>query len=470
MVHLRPYQKQAISDTSKAFALGKKAVLFVLPTGGGKSIVLAEIARLVKENKKRALILVHRQELIRQLSNSLRLCGVEHGIIASGKPMITRPIQLGSVQTVVRRIGKFPTPDLIIQDEAHHLVAGNSWGKVVGAFPNAKIFGVTATPCRLDGRGLGREDQFKRAVGFFETIITGPSMQNLITMGFLSKPKILAPPNTLDFHHVKTKAGDFDQSEIQSMMDQRQITGDVIAHYNKYLDGGTAIAFCCGVKHAEHVARQFDAVGISAESIDGKMSSETREKKLADLGAGKIKILTSADLIGEGIDVPSVDGAILLRPTQSLSLYLQQVGRALRTAPGKHHAVILDHVGNTLRHGMPQDDREWSLNGIEKRGRKSDKNEAIKARQCPSCYAVHPVEPICPECGHVYEIKTRKDIKNVDGELEEIDYEEFRRQQKREVARAQTLEELIAIGKNRGYKKGWAYYVWQSRNARRFTF
>jgi superfamily II DNA or RNA helicase len=253
--------------------------------------------------------------------------------------------------------------------------------------------------------------------------------------------------------------GDFDMSQAATSLQAGQAMGDCLSHYRRYLDGQTAIAFCCSVAHAEAVADLFQRNGVAAASIDGRMGPANREYLLAELGAGRLKVLTSCALIGEGVDVPSVAGCILLRPTQSVSLHLQMIGRCLRPQPGKQ-AVILDHVGNVVRLGHHLEEREWTLEGTPKK----DREKAPSVKVCPACFAAMPsARQTCPDCGHQF-TPERRELQHVDGELVEVQ----RREAKREQSRAQTVEDLIAIGKRRGMKnpRGWARHVIAARQAK----
>lgn len=371
-------------------------------------------------------------------------------------------IQVASVQTLVRRIDKYAEPDLLIIDEAHHSVAG-SWAKIIKAWPNTKILGVTATPTRLDGRGLGAQGG-----GPFDELVIGPSVGELIDAGYLTQPVVYAP-QTVDMEGVKVRAGDYDKGETARRVDKAFITGSAVEHYRRLCPGVPAIAFCASIEHARHVAEEFRAAGFRAECIDGSLSDMERRGVIESLGSGGLDVLTSCEIVSEGTDIPVVGAAILLRPTASLGLFLQQVGRALRPYPGKENTIILDHVGNCLRHGLPDDDREWSLAGIERRGRKKKNQEPpIDIRRCPRCFMVHRPAPICPSCGHVYESKVRQ-IEQKDGELKQIDTAERearRREINRAAAQAKTLEELYEVAKKFGFKKGWAWFRWNARQKR----
>lgn len=457
-MHLRPYQQTAVDQLRASYAAGKRAPLFVLPTGGGKTFVFSHVANNATTRGNRVCILVHRQELLFQASRSLSAVGVQHGLIAPGHNQTQHPVQVASVQTLVRRLSRQRYDfDLVIIDEAHHAAAG-TWLKITQALPNARILGVTATPIRSDGQGLS---------AVFDDMVIGPSMAELIDMGFLVRPEVYAPPTAVNLAGVRKRGGDFDQREVAERMDKPIITGCAVDHYRKLCPSKPAVAFCASVEHARHVAAQFQAAGFNAMSVDGSMLDSDRKAAIDGLGNGKLHVVTSCDIISEGTDIPVVSAAILLRPTQSTGLYIQQVGRALRTAPGKDKAIILDHVGNVLRHGMPDEPRDWSLDGIERKQGANDNVAPVK--QCSKCYAVYRPAPACPQCGHVEPIKARQ-IEEADGELKQITPEEAARMQRArrlEVATARTIEDLLEVAKRRGYAPGWAYHQMKHRNARR---
>jgi superfamily II DNA or RNA helicase len=375
---------------------------------------------------------------------------------------------VASVQTLVRRLDKIHPPQLIISDECHHAGAA-TWSKVFNKFPQANILGVTATPVRLDGKGLGRSSG-----GFFDSMVNGPTVAWLIEQGFLARPKIYAPPVGADLSNLRKKYGEFVTADAAEAMDKPVITGCAVEHYRKLANNIPAIAFCASVAHAEHVAEQFRAAGYNAASIDGTMHGNDRKARIADLGAGRLHVLTSCDVISEGTDIPIVGAAILLRPTASMGLYLQQVGRALRMYPGKEHAIILDHVGNVMRHGMPEEDRVWSLDGERrsKNGKKQDEEE-FKVKQCEQCYACHAPAPKCPVCGHVYEVVARE-IGTADGELleldskrmQEIEADRAKMFKKREEGQCKTLEDFQKLAEQRGYAPGWAFHRFRAKQQR----
>jgi DNA repair protein RadD len=450
---LRSYQQQAIDDTRTAIRNGARAPLLVLPTGGGKTVIFSAIASAAVAKGNRVLILVHRRELIHQTSSKLAWVGLDHGIIAAGVPPTDAPVQVASVQTLARRLHSINwRPGLIIIDEAHHGTAGQ-WSRILDHWHDTYRLGVTATPCRLDGRGLRSA---------FDAMVLGPSVADLTSAGFLSPARIYAPPVVADLASVRTRAGDYANDQAAAAMDRPTVTGDAISHYQRLASGQQAIAFCCNVKHAGSVCDSFKTAGITAELLLG--STENREQVVADFAAHRTKVLVTVDVVSEGFDVPAASCAILLRPTQSLGLYLQQVGRVLRPAPDKPHALILDHVGNVNRHGFPDDPRDWSL---DDRMRRTRGTPAPSVRTCQQCFAAFKPQPQCPACGaQCVPVKSRV-IREIAGELQELKRGQ-QRTARREQGQARTLQELIHLGQARGMKNpvGWAKHVLYARGQR----
>ena len=455
-MELRPYQNQLANDIRGAFGSGANRPLAVSPTGSGKTVLFSYITSQVLKRGSRVIIVAHRREILDQISATLKCVGVPHGFIQAGKSMSNQPVMVASVQTLAIRLDKIPVPDLVIIDEAHHSVC-NSYVKMFAAWPTAKFIGVTATPERLDGKGLG---------AMFDRMVMGPSVQWLIDNGFLAQPIYYAPEKSVDLSKVHKIVGDFDRHEAAEIMDTPRITGDAVAHYCKIIGRQRAVAFCITVAHAQHVAEQFCSAGIPAASIDGTLTPEIRRQRVNDLTSGKILVLTSCELISEGFDLPAVNAAILLRPTHSLSLHLQQLGRALRPYPGKTNAIILDHVGNCLRHGLAEEEREWDLEGREKRKAKS---KLVETKQCSKCFAIF-AGTVCPQCGTERK-STPREVEQVDGELKKISMEEIyaRRNRGREEAQCKTLQDFQVLALSRNYHIGWAYFRWKARQKKTNT-
>ena len=452
MITLRDYQEQSVSDIARSYAGGAKAPLLVAPTGSGKTTCFSHMAYHAGLKGNSVLILVHRKELLNQTSRTLSSFGIDHGLIFRAMPYNKKPVQVASVQTLRSRLDKIKlNPDLIIVDEAHHAVGRSTWGNILDKYSSAKVLGCTATPERLDGRGLGVE-----ADGYFDDIVEGPSVRELIDAGHLSEPMVLVPPLMFDRSELKRRGADYKREDISSAMDKPTITGDAVKHYLKHCPGEPAIAFCASVKHSEHVAQEFQAAGVKAAAVDGKTDTVERTKRINDLGDGSLEVLCACDIVSEGTDIPIVSAALLLRPTQSLTLALQQMGRALRPYPGKERALILDHAGNCLVHGTPDMDREWSLAGRPKGERNGgDYREALK--QCPECFHWHKTAPACPHCDHVYETKSRE-IEYNDGELVPYGERGLDSIPADKLAEAHTFLDFLQLAKERGARdpEGWA--------------
>ena len=448
-MQLRPYQLKFVGDLRAAFAQGARGVLGVSPTGSGKSACAAHITRCSMEKGLRTTIVAHRAEIIKQLSDALRKEGVDHGIIRSGVQMRAHlPVQVASIQTLVKRMSILPKPNMVIVDESHRIAAA-TYVEMLAFYSGAKILGVTATPERLDGKGLG---------DYFQTMVRGPEVQWLIDNGFLAKPTYYAP-STVDLSSVSVRMGDYAKNEIAGIMDKPAIIGDAVQSYMRFAAGKTAIAFCVNLKHARDTAEAFNAVGIKAEVIDGTMDDGVRTGIVRRVRDGHTKLLVSCELVGEGFDAPAVGAAILLRPTASLGLHLQQVGRTLRPKADGSGAIILDHVGNCVRHGLAEEQRDWSLEGASAKRRKPE--VAIETRRCEKCYAVY-TGVTCPQCGEIRQSKQRE-IEIREGELQRLEVEKLiaHRQQIIENAQCRTFQDFQKVAQKRGYKRGWAYHRWK---------
>lgn len=442
-VSLRPYQETAKAALRDAM-MRYRSVCYEAPTGSGKTILFSSIAYSAAMLGTKTCLLTHRRELLLQASRALHLWGVDHGIIAPGYPRTDHLIQVASKDTLRRRDGY--RWDLVIPDEAHHCVAETYRGILDGQ----PCLGFTATPCRMSGRGLGT---------VFQHLVSGPAISDLITQGYLPRPVVYGPPVPMNLKGIRSQAGDYDRQALTEMLDRQVVTGNAIEHYVKYFNGRPALVFCVSVAHAEHTAEQYRAAGIRAESVDGSMSTEARDDRIRSIADGRLDALMSCDLISEGLDVPGVYGVQFLRPTKSIAIYRQQSGRAMRAAPGKTEALILDHVGNYLRHGMPDRTIEWTL---EDGAKKTAPTE--KARQCPECYYVHDPTPKCPNCGHFYYVVPRiKEQKHQAGELVLVSPEEG---QKLFVAAQATgrLSDFHKWAKQTGKKSGAAWHAWQRQN------
>ena len=456
MFQLRDYQTDIIHQARELIKNGVKSILIQSPTGSGKTALTAHMIGASANKGIPSFFVVHRRELLYQSAKTFDEVGIQHGFIASGFPPDPRPlVQIASIQSLARRLDKVKTPKLIVWDEVHHL-ASKSWSGVHRNYPDAIHIGLTATPQRLDGKGLG---------DWFTHMIHGPSVAGLIEQGYLSPYKAYAP-TTISTDGLHTQMGDYVTSEIVKLVDKPTITGDVIAHYKRLASGKRALIFCASIKHSAHVVEQFNLAGIPAEHVDGETGKFDRDAAMKRFNEGKTLVISNVELFGEGLDIPSIEAVILLRMTQSLGLSLQQIGRVLRPGEGKT-AIILDHVGNLQRHGLLDEDREWSLSGRERN--KSDKSQDTPVRTCPKCFAVMKAAIVkCKYCGYVFEVESREVLER-EGELVEVDKEMMRRERLREQGRVNGFKELVALGKKRKYKNpfGWANFIMKARQAKR---
>jgi superfamily II DNA or RNA helicase len=439
-----------IEQARASYRAGHRAVLFNLPTGGGKTITASTVVLGAATKGRRVWWLTHRRELAEQASQTFHNLDIPHGLVSAGR--ITDPdalVQVASIQTIARRFTKLPAPDVMVFDECHHIGAAQ-WEELFNAFPAAKILGLTATPWRLDGQGLGK---------WFSHMVTGPTVAHLIEQGSLSPYRLFAPAKP-DLAGVGSLGGDYKRGALSAAMNKPAIVGDAIGHYRRLCAGKRAVAFAAGVENSRAIAAQFNGAGIPAEHVDGSMTADVRDAAVDRFRRGETLVLSNSDLFGEGFDVPAIEAAILLRPTQSLSLYLQQVGRALRPSEGKAEAIILDHAGNSIKHGLPDDVREWSLEDREKRSRGEVAEVAV--RQCDECFFVYRPAPRCPCCGHEPPVRARE-IEVIEGTLQEVEKARERQDSRREVGKAETLDDFLRIARERGYKPGWAHQMMRVR-------
>jgi DNA repair protein RadD len=444
-VSLWPFQALGVVRMRKAYLAGASRLCYVSPTGSGKTRAFAFVVASATKRGKRVLILGHRQEIVDQISAALTDMGVLHGIVAPGYPPTTWPVQVASVATFARRLDPAALPfDLIVIDEAHHATAA-SWRAILAAYPEAKVLGVTATPTRLDGQGLD----------IFDQMIIGPDVATLTDGGYLVPSVFFTPLRLPNLAQIRSRAGDYALDQLSAKMSDRALIARAVADYKQRCAGVPAVAFGVDRGHSEKIAQAFREAGVRASHVDGETSRDERKRMIAALGTGELDVLANCGLISEGVDVPAIGAAILLRPTQSLALFLQQVGRTLRPAPGKTRAIILDHAGNCLRHGLPDTPRAWTLGAT-----KSKVKERHDLRRCEACGAVSRPALFCSNCGAPPKPATPGSLElwleltatpGLAAELRKMTYSEV-------VAWSDTPARARIAEMVRGFKRGWAWH------------
>lgn len=441
-----------------------QAVLTFAPTGFGKTVLAAALMKSITAAGKRVIFGVHRDALIRQTANTLDAFELQHSFIAAGQHYnLYRLAQIASIPTLQNRLGRYPADYLFI-DEAH-LSASSGWSKTVDHYKGmgTKIIGLSGSPQRLDGKPLG---------AIWDTMVLGPSTAQLIEWGRLSRYRAFAPA-AVDLSTIHSRGGDYVQSEIDDLMSGKAVLAGAVRHWQDLGRGKRTIAFAPSIARAEQLAAEFRASGINAVSLDGGTGKGDRQQAFRRFADREIEVLVNVRLFTEGFDLAAQVGRDVMiecvldyAPTQSLALHLQKHGRGLRRDDEAH--ILLDLVGGFSRLGLPDDPREWTLDGEVKTKKKSE-GEAV--RICPSCFAAYAPAPVCPVCGLVHTPMGRK-VDEVEGELVEINPEEDRRkraeQAKFEQARAETLDDLIRLATARGYKspEKWAAHVWTGREAK----
>lgn len=468
-MNLRDYQLTAKQHVLAAWAAGAQNVGLQLPTGAGKTVIISNIAA---EERELTILIAHRVELVSQISLTLGRHGVRHNIIAQRgaiRTIVTLHMTelkrsyyhsnsnciVAGVDTLIRMNEPwFSRVKLVIQDEGHHPLKTNKWGKAAELFPNARGLYPTATPVRADGCGLGRH-----ADGLLDTLVIGPSMRELINRGYLTDYRIFAPPSDLDLSTVTISAsGDYSPPKLRNAVHKSHITGDVVSHYLRIAPNKLGVTFAVDIEAAKAIATEFRLYGVAAEVISSKTPDLLRSQIMQRFRNREILQLVNVDLLGEGVDVPAIEVVSMARPTQSYALYSQQFGRALRLMEGKTYAIIIDHVGNVLRHGLPDAPRSWSLDRRERRARGTALG-VTPVRTCgnPLCFSVYErTKRVCPFCGFYTPPIARTAPEQVDGDLLELDAEvlaRLRGEISRVDAPARTLVHLDEIAQRAVFKR-----------------
>ncbi len=433
-VQLRPYQSRAVAETLAYLQRGCRGVAVESPVGSGKTTMGMSVVKTLLDAGKRGAWLAHRVELCDQASERAALYGIPHGRVMPGHEIGPERFHICSVDTLAARLGGIcdwlESLDFIFIDEAQHIVA-SGWNGVVSAAVRAQRVGLSATWFRLDGRGLGEGNHFDR-------IVQCPGSRDLTAMGYLAPAIVYSPPTDLDMRSVPKLGGDYKLSDMAAEVQRAQLAVIGRRWYARHAPGQPALVFCPTVEMAEASAAAYRAAGWSAQSVDGTMSARERAAAVKGLASGRIQILTSVSLLGEGFDCPEIAVAILERPTESTSLFIQQIGRALRPHPDKSHAVILDLVMNTARHGMYDAPRPWTLEG----GLKGLERQVAPTSRCVRCWRVHEKADHCPGCGCGYP-KAKK------GALDTVWHLPSIAGRRPEVVAAMTLQDAVEIATSR---------------------
>ncbi len=472
---LRPYQVEAIHRAGQAFIAGQRRLLLVSPTGSGKTIIATEgFIRPALAARQRILFIAHRNELLTQCRDKLGLEADHVGLFKAGHKSTRAPLQIASVQTLARR-SILPPAEIIIWDEAHHCTA-NHYQRIQALYPFAQHIGLTATPYRLDGRGLGHA---------FDALMPVASIADLIAQGYLVPARTFAlPPPNLD--GVRIVAGDYHEGDLATVMGKQRIGMRIVETYQRHASGRAAIVFAVSIIHSQDLCARFRAAGISAEHIDGSTPDDERAAILASYSAGNIKVLCNCQLLTEGYDAPHTDCIILARPTKSRCLWRQCIGRGMRAHPGKIDFQIHDHAGCYQRFGLPDAEEEYSLNDNV---RIAPSQSAPSVRQCLNCYAIMPASAeICAACGKEFPTMKQEPPKGINVDLMEVIADKTANQIAAQAATqsndndcnwrheivtavdatfdtnpAQFYSYLVEIAARRNYKPGWVSYKYQGK-------
>lgn len=469
---LRNYQRNAINGIRESIARGNRSIVLVMPTGSGKSKVASAIAAGADAKGKRVLFVAPRRELIYQISEHFGLVGVDHGVIMAGeRPSFVESHQIACIPTMARRFfcdgeplqasmyggPTAPEADLVIVDEAHIGVGGQAQ-KVIEHFKSqgAVVLGLTATPARQDGRGLG---------AIYDDMVIGPSVGELIDQGHLVPVRYFGG-STPDMEGVKVQAGDYAKGETSKRVNNPTLIGDVVSNWLRLASDRQTFVFAVDVAHSKALCEQFKAVGVKAEHLDGETDHEERKDIQQRLRDGEVQVLVNCQVMTYGVDFPPVSCIVLATPTKSVVKYFQAVGRGLRTHPGKADCMVLDHAGVVDQIGFIDDSMPWSLDGREKiQERKAKEKKQPDNITCDECGAVFKPAKRCPSCGHVMEKQYKRVIAAHEAELVEID-RKAKERHKREWTmdeKAKFYAELKAQAKAKGYKPGWAAWTYRER-------
>jgi DNA repair protein RadD len=388
---LRPYQEETVEAARERLRQRKRSVLIICPTGGGKTVIASAIIRAAIDKRSRVLFLAHRKELITQARDKLASFDVRAGIIMPGHPRILQEsCQVASIQTLIRNPGQLERVQLVFIDEAHHFTAENTYGRLLQWWPGARVVGLTATPWRMDGQGLGDA---------FDDYVISRTPRQLRDEGFLV-PVGGWEYEAIDTSEARVQRGDYVAADLERAATSSRVVGDIVTEWLIHSGGARTVLFALNVEHSQHLVAAFRKEGVAAEHIDGEMPGPERDAVLARFRSGETRLVSNCNVLTEGWDCPEAEVAILARPTLSLVLYLQMVGRVLRPAPwaGKRAARIHDHAGLLAMHGHPYAERDYSPQVTARLSRQDAEEAARRVRRCPQCRSVVARWP-CDGCG-----------------------------------------------------------------------
>lgn len=459
---LRPYQIAVLAEVDSTIAAGQRRILLVAPTGSGKTIIAARLIRNAVDNGQRVLIFAHRREIVGQTSDKLLAEGVEHGIVQAGFPLhLDLPVQVATIQTLAARTRskrlELPPADLVIVDEGHHAPA-QTYRTAIASYPDAVLIGLTATPCRGDGRGLG---------GIFDVIVECPQVAELTAAGHLVPAVIYAPAERLDLRGIRVEKGDYVEAQLAARVDRDDLVGDIVTQWHRHAEQRRTVVFATGVAHSMHIASEFRKAGIRAEHVYGATPKDERDAILARLASGETQVICNCMVLTEGFDLPVMGCIVLARPTKKMGLYRQMIGRALRPAERKADAIVLDHSGAVFAHGFPDDPVEWTLSPDRRAA--SPKHEArlrsghsSRLLECSQCGALRVAGEKCRHCGFLPK-RPPEAIPFRDGDLGRVDRNRHAAVTEHDRARWHAM--LIWIGRERGYEKwrGWAAHKFRDK-------
>lgn len=463
MFELRPYQSAAVDALRASLAQGHRSPCLVAPTGSGKTHIARDLIGSAVAKCKRVLFLAPRRELIYQTVAKLVSAGIPHGVIMAGENVRPwEPVQVACIPTLHARAIRshrlhLPEADLLIVDEAHLSIA-RSTVELLQAYPHAVKVGMTATPARTDGRGLGM---------VYDDLVLGPSVAELTEKGWLVPARYFAPSKP-DLAGVKITAGDYNQRQLGARMDDVRLVGDVIANWARICPDRKTVVFAVNVAHSLHLRDRFAAVGVNAEHLDGTTPNEERAEILRRLRSGQTQVLCNCDVLTYGWDEPSIEAAILARPTKSITRYFQMVGRVLRPSDGKSDCIVIDHAGAVDEFGFVDEPVAWALDPrgkiAERKVREAKTVEEHKIT-CGECATVFPAAKFCPNCGNDCAQRYAKAIECTNAELAELDREKQRKAKAEWTAerKAQFYAELKGYAQTKGYNPHWADHKFRER-------